>query len=693
MEELNEMQPEVKEPMATVNESPVTENATENPVQESVNDPVADTSAAEVQPETANEQAEKNSKTPEETAQPAEEPAPVDEESPNSEEPKAADTPTEEAAVEEEPVVDYSNRTREELIEDLKELLQIDDITKIKNRVAGIKLCFGNADKEVKKAAFDQFIEAGGNKDEYEGGDDAVAENFRKIYSVYRERRQKHIDELEARKQKNLEQKKQILEELRQLIDSDSESLKQTYDQFNTIQDRWKSIGDVPRAEINGLWQNYHFLVEQFFNKVKMNKELMLLDQKKNLESKTLLCEKAEELIVETSITKAFKELQNLREQWREIGPVPVEQNDEIWARFRNAANQIDERRKEFYEQRREEQEKNLLAKQALVEKMQELTAEMPTGTKGWNDTSSALDELLKMWKSIGPVPKEQNEEIWNTFKGGIDRFYEQKKQHFETLKDEQTENYNKKIDLCLQAEAIAKREDWKKATEELLKLQDEWKQIGPVNKKVSEKIWQRFRGACDEFFGKKSEYFNNLRGSEQENLQKKEAILAELKAYSFGEDKEENLNAIKDFQRRWMEVGYVPIAEKQRLQKDFRDTINNLFEQLKISAREAQANAYRERIRNVVGNRQATNSERDNLLDQITKLRNDINLWENNLGFLANSKQADLLKEEFEKKMQSARQQIALLEAKLKILDEASQEDTAKKDAPAAESEAAPEA
>ena len=704
MEEPKEMQPEAMEPAATVNECPVTENATENPVQEPANDPVDDNTTAENQPETTTEQVETNPQTPEEETKPSEETAPETEattepetapepEAHAAEEPQNEEPQAEEVPVEEEPTVDYSNRSREELIEDLRELLQTDDITKIKNRVAALKICFTNADKEAKKAAFDKFIEEGGNKDEYEGGDDTVAETFRKEYAIYRERRQKHIDELEARKQKNLEQKQQILEELRQLIDSDSESLKQTYDQFNTIQERWKAIGDVPRAEINGLWQNYHFLVEQFFNKVKMNKELMLLDQKKNLESKTLLCEKAEELIVETSITKAFKELQNLREQWREIGPVPVEQNDEIWARFRNAANQIDERRKEFYEQRREEQEKNLLAKQALVEKMQELTAEMPTGTKGWNDTSSSLDELLKVWKSIGPVPKEQNEEIWNTFKGGIDRFYEQKKQHFETLKDEQTENYNKKIDLCLQAEAIAKREDWKKATEELLKLQDEWKHIGPVNKKVSEKIWQRFRGACDEFFSKKSEYFNNLRGSEQENLQKKEAILAELKAYSFGDDKEENLNAIKDFQRRWMEVGFVPIAEKQRLQKDFRDTINNLFEQLKISAREAQANAYRERIRNVVGNRQATNSERDNLLDQITKLRNDINLWENNLGFLANSKQADLLKEEFEKKMQSARQQIALLEAKLKILDEASQEETTKKETPAAENEPAPEA
>lgn len=581
----------------------------------------------------------------------------------------ATEEPAAEPEIEEEPVVDYSSHSREELIEALKELLQTDDITKIKNRVGAIKIAFTAADKEAKKTAFEQFIAEGGNKDDYQGGDDIVAESYRKIYSIYRERRQKHIDEVEAAKKHNLELKQQILEELRKLIDDDTESLKHSYDAFNAIQDRWKAIGDVPRSEMNGLWQSYHFLVEQFFNKVKMNKELMLLDQKKNLESKTLLCEKAEELIVEPSIAKAAKELQSLREQWREIGPVPVEQNDEIWTRFLSAATQIDQRRREYYEQRREEMEKNLLAKQALIEKATELTTEMPKTTKEWNDISAQLDELLKVWKSIGPVPREQNEEIWSTFKGCIDRFYAEKKQHFDAVKDEQNENYNKKIDLCLQAEAIAKREDWKKATEELLKLQDEWKQIGPVNRKVSEKIWQRFRGACDEFFARKSEYFTTLRGSEQENLQKKEAIIAELKAYNFGEDKDENLNAIKDFQRRWMEIGYVPIAEKQRLQKEFRDTINAMFEKLKISAREAELNNFRDTIQNGKGARQI-NDKREHLVEQIQKLRGDLNLWENNLGFLASSKQADLLKEEFEKKMQGARQEIALLEAKLKIID-----------------------
>lgn len=667
MEETKEMQNEMN--VANASE-PITENLAEQSAEVTPAEaPVMEQSQTESTVNTVSTENEAPAKCEEPVHDAAE---PAQETKENTDEAEAP-------VIEEEPQVDYSGMSREELLAALQDLLQADDITSIKNRVAAIREHFTELDKEVKKAAFDKFIEEGGNKDEYEGGDDATAEAYRKVYNVYRERRQKHIDELEAAKQKNLEAKKQILEELRQVIADETSTMKQSYDNFNAIQEKWKTIGDVPRADVNELWQNYHFLIEQFFNKVKMNKELMLLDQKKNLEKKTLLCEKAEELIVEPSITKAAKELQSLRDQWKEIGPVPMEQNDEIWTRFRTAANQVDERRREYYAQRHEEQEKNLLAKQALLEKVQEITAEMPTSSKQWGDKSAELDEMLKVWKSIGPVPREQNEEIWKNFKGLIDKFYAEKKGHFESLKDEQNENYNKKIDLCLQAEAIAKRDDWKKATEEILKLQDEWKQIGPVNRKLSEKVWLRFRGACDEFFNRKTEHFNNLRGSEQENLEKKEAILAELKAYAFGDDKDENLNALKDFQRRWMEIGFVPIAEKQRLQKDFRDTINGMFEKLKISAREAEMNNFRESLKNSKG---SIHSKRDHLLEQIQKLRADVSLWENNLGFLANSKQADLLKEEFDKKLQKARQEIALLEAKLRIVDDtANENETESKD------------
>ena len=587
--------------------------------------------------------------------------------------PETTEAPeTQEAPVEEaEPEPDYSNSTREELVAAMKELLGM-DVQKIKNRVAAIRNRFNELNREVQNAAFEKFIAEGGNKDDYQNENDAVAEEMHRLQDQYRAMRQKHIEELEEQKKRNLEAKQALIEEMRQLIDSEEEQVRTAMDKFNSIQERWKAIGEVPREQMNDLWQNYHFQIEQFFAKLKINRELRALDQKRNLEEKIKLCESAEELIMEPSVTKAFKGLQELRARWKEVGPVPVEQNEEIWQRFCNAANQIDERRKEYYDQRKEEMDNNLLAKQALIDKAEELTANEPGSTKEWNDLTAALDELLKVWKTIGTVPREVNEEIWAKFKGIIDRHYEAKKEHFGSIRDEQNANYQKKVELCLKAEAIAKREDWKKATEDLLQLQKEWKETGATNRKVSEKIWQRFRAACDEFFAKKGEFFKERRTSEAENLAKKEAILAELKAHTFGDNREENIEVIKDFQRRWAEAGFVPMADKERLHKEFRGVIDGIFEQLKISAREAEETAYRERLHNIGGDaKKFVNNERQELTERIEKLRNDLALWENNLGFLASSKQADLLKAEFEKKMQGARQQIALLQAKLRILKE----------------------
>ena len=612
----------------------------------------------------------------------AEEPAatPIDNATPVAEQPteETAQQPdteataTEQPAEEKEPEVDYSTFSREELVGALEGLMN-EEVQKIRSRVGAIRNRFNDLNREVQRQAYEAFLAGGGNKDDYQDKPDSVAEAFHKLYTQYRTRRQQYIDNLEAQKKKNLEAKKNLIEELRALVDSEEEQVRTALDKFNDIQERWKGIGDVPRDQMNDLWQNYHFQIEQFFNKLKINRELRALDQKRNLEQKIQLCEQAEELIMETSTTKAFKALQDLRAQWKEIGPVPAEQNEEIWQRFQAAANQIDERRKEQYEQRKEELDNNLMAKQALVDKAMELSEKHPENVKEWNDLTNAFDELLKMWKTIGPVPREVNEEIWTKFKGLIDKHYEEKKEYFGAIRDEQNSNYQKKVELCLKAEAIAKREDWKKATEELLQLQQEWKQIGATSRKVSEKVWQRFRGACDEFFAKKGEFFKERRSSEHENLAAKEAIIAELKAHQFGENREENLAAIKDFQRRWAEVGFVPMAEKERLQKEFRGEIDRIFEQLKISAREAEETAFRERIRNAGGDaKRLVSSERQELQEKIEKLRSDLSLWENNLGFLASSKQADLLKQEFEKKMQGARQQIALMQAKLRILNEA---------------------
>ena len=572
----------------------------------------------------------------------------------------------------EEPTVDYSSYTREQLVDALKELVENESILRIKNRVASIKLAFVPLNKAYQDEQFEAFLADGGNKDEYQSTDDQTAANYRKYINKYRENRKKYQEEQETVKLKNLASKQEILEELKKLIEVD-DTLKQTHEDFKVLQEKWKSIGEVPRAEINNLWQTYHFLVEKFFNKVKINRELRMLDLKRNLEQKIELCEKVEELLVDTSINDSFKRLQQYREQWRTIGPVPTDKNEEIWARFYNAAEQVDQRRKEFYDQRKEEMDKNLLAKTALCEKAEELTAKHPEKINAWNEISNELNDMLKVWKTIGPVPKDVNEEIWERFKSTLDKFFEAKKEHFENLKGEQANNYNLKVDLCLQAEAISKRDDWKKATEDLLKLQEEWKKIGTVPRKMSDKIWARFRSACDEFFARKTEYYSGKKGVEAENLAKKREIIEKVKQFEFGEDKEQNLAIIKDFQRQWMEIGHVPVAEKDKLYKEFRGTINAHFERLKVSVREAQETMYRERLKTVSGNDMSkfVSEEKRDLQDKIQKLKADLMLWENNLGFLANSKNATLLKEEFEKKMQSARQQIALLEAKLKILNE----------------------
>ena len=651
-------------------------NANANEVSERISD-------AEVSERVAEPEVSEPTPAPEAVAEPEPvsepeaiaEPAPVAEPEPT---PAPAAEPEVEAT---EPEPDYTALTRGELVEAMKTLLAESDVQKIRTRVANLWSRFGELNREEHARAFEKFIADGGNKDEYEPKDDALADEMRGLHDEYRQRRQRYMEEQEEMKKRNLAAKQALIEEMRALTDSEEEQVKVSLEKFNEIQERWKAIGEVPREQMNDLWQNYHFQIEQFFNKLKINRELRALDQKRNLEEKIKLCEAAEELIMESSVTKAFKGLQDLRARWKETGPVPVEQNEEIWQRFCNAANQIDERRKEYYDQRKEEQESNLLAKQALVEKAIELTEKQPTTTKEWNDTTAALDELLKVWKSIGPVPREVNEEIWTKFKGMIDKHYSEKKEYFGTIRDEQEANYQKKIDLCLKAEAIAKREDWKNATKELLELQEEWKNIGATSRKVSEKVWQRFRKACDEFFAKKGEFFSERRASEHENLAAKEAIIAELKAHQFGDDREENLNAIKEFQRRWAEVGFVPMADKERLHKEFRAEIDRIFEQLKISAREAEETAYRERIRNAGGDaKKFVNNEKAELQEKIEKMRSDLALWENNLGFLANSKQADLLKQEFEKKMQGARQQIALMQAKLRILNDAEKSETAEK-------------
>jgi hypothetical protein len=573
--------------------------------------------------------------------------------------------------------LNYDQLTRIELVELLEALVQSGDLDEIKKKIAPIKVAFVKQSKAEQEKALEENLKDKEEDDSTEAPrqKDEVEERFNAAFEIYREKRQAFNEQQELLKQENLEKKKLILEEIKALIESE-ESLKKTYDEFRILQDKWREIGLVPKAELNNLWQNYHFLVEKFFDKVKINKELRDLDLKKNLETKIELCEKAEELLLESSVHKAFKKLQNYHQQWKESGPVPQDKKNEIWERFKNASDKINQLRREHYDSLKDEQTSNFLAKSALCEKAEEVLKRENNSVKEWQESTNQISEILKVWKTIGPAPRIQNDQIWERFKSYLNAFFSAQKEHFQAIKDEQMNNYNLKLDLCKQAEAIKDSTEWRQTSQELINLQKEWKQIGPVPKRQSDKIWKRFRAACDHFFKSKSEYFSSIKQHETDNLALREELIRKIEAYEYEKDKNKNLEILKEFQREWTEIGHVPFKDKDRLQTEFRNAINKQLDKLKINKAEMQAINYKQRIDEIKDRPNAgriINNEITFLQTKRKKMEDEVNLWENNIGFLANSKKADLLKQEFEKKIGTMKSEINILTEKIRLLEKES--------------------
>lgn len=568
---------------------------------------------------------------------------------------------------------DFSALNKLELIEILEETVQDADVVKIKDKVVAIKSNFLRICKEERDKEMEQFILDGGDKENYEHVEDPLEVRFKAAFNIFRDNKLKYNEVVEEQKVVNLQQKNAILEELKQLINSE-ETLKKTYDEFRSLQDRWKEIGQVPATEITNLWNNYHFLVEKFYDKVKINRELRDLDLKKNLEAKIELCEKTEELLLEKSVVKAFKLLQKYHDEWKEIGPVPQEKKDEIWERFKNTTDKINQVRREHYSKIQEEQQGNYDAKAAICEKIEELLNDNINSIGAWQKKSNDVNELFKLWKTIGPAQKKLNDEIWARFKGSMDAFFANKKEFFSRLKEQQLENYNRKLQLCVEAEALADSKEWKKATDRIKKLQEEWKKIGPVPKRHSDKIWKRFRSACDAFFTSKSEHFSGIKGVEEENLRLKRELLERIKAYEIKSERSENMEAIKAFQREWMAIGYVPMKYKDATQDEYRKSIDALFDKMKFNENEISTAQYRNMVEGMKDDpesRDKVRRERNILTNKITKLREEISVLENNIGFFSGSKQSEIMRAEYEKKINRAKNDVKVLEAKLKILNE----------------------
>ena len=560
-----------------------------------------------------------------------------------------------------------------QLVELLEEVVKETDIQAIKDKVAAIRLHFNKLNKEDMDNELEQFLQSGGTAEAYEHKEDPLEQRFSAAFGIFKANRAKQNEDLEKQKQENLAKKQAILEELKAIIASD-ESLKKTYDDFRALQDRWKEIGPVPTTENANLWNTYHFLVEQFFDKVKIERELRDLDMRKNLDAKIELCERAEELLDEKSMTKAFKALQKLHEEWKEIGPVPQEKKDEIWERFKAASDKINQIRREHYAKLEEGQTANLEAKKELCDRADALLAEEPTSVNGWQKKSDELSEIFGIWKTLGPASKKDNEEIWARFKATMDAFFAKKKEFFASMKDRQNENLERKTQLCVEAEALMDSTDWKNATEQLKRIQEEWKTIGPVPKRHADKIWKRFRAACDTFFTRKNEHFSGRKSEEEANLAAKRALLDEIRAFQLTESRSENMEAIKAFQKRWIEIGFVPFRQKEAINKEYRELIDGLFDAMRRNQNEASTNEYREMMASLKDDPSAgdrVRREHNTLQARIQRLRDEIAAMENNIGFFSSSKNSELMRAEYEKKINKAKEDLKVLEEKLKMTEE----------------------
>jgi len=572
----------------------------------------------------------------------------------------------------EEPV-NLAQMSKEQLIALLGEMLNNRPLETIINDVENIKINYYKKHKAEIERKRKAFVEQGGALEDFKVEDDPYEAEIKELLRRYRELKGEFNKVQEDHKHKNLEGKYKIIEDIKELV-KNKESINKTFQEFRELQKRWRTIGPVPQQNVKDLWENYHHHVEAFYDYIRINQELRDLDLKKNLESKMHLCEKAEELILETNVVEAFRVLQDLHEQWREIGPVPAEMRVEIWNRFKEATSKINKKHQDHFVDLKNEQKSNLEAKTALCEKAEELSNMEMHSNKDWTARSNELIELQKVWKTIGFAPKKDNAKIYKRFRDACDSFFNRKRDYYGVFKEEQNNNLQLKIDLCIQAEALKESNEWKKTTEELIALQQRWKEIGPIHHKQSEKVWKRFRTACDLFFERKSRHFSEVDSSFGANLQKKQQLIRQIEEFQINEDAEECLTRLKDYQRQWAEIGFVPLKDKDEIHEKYRQAINNKFDSLRIDDSHRHILKFKTKLEEYLekpNGMQRIRQEREKFITRLKQLESDIVLWENNIGFFARSRNAETMIKDVETKIESSKKNIELLNRKISMIDE----------------------
>ena len=585
-------------------------------------------------------------------------------------EPATTETPAEEI-VSEKPVEPVQKLTKEEILAKLKEVVA--DVENVaKPEIDGLKQSFYKLHNAEQDAARKLFIENGGAAENFVPQTDCVEEEFKNIMSVIKEKRSALTAELEKQKEMNLQVKLSIIEELKELVESPDDANK-SYTEFKKLQQQWNEVKLVPQAKVNELWKNYQLYVEKFYDLLKLNNEFREYDFKKNLEIKTHLCEAAEKLADEADVVSAFHQLQKLHQEFRDTGPVAKELRDEIWARFKAASTTVNRRHQQHFEALKEVEQHNLDQKTVICEIIEAIDYKELTNFASWESKTQEVIALQNKWKTIGFAPQKMNVKIFERFRKACDEFFRKKGEFFKSLKEGMNENLEKKRALCEKAEALKDSTDWKATADELTKLQKEWKTIGSVAKKYSDAVWKRFISACDYFFEQKNKATSSQRSVEQENLEQKKAIIEKLNAIDDQMDTEEATQLVRDLMKEWNGIGHVPFKEKDRIYKQYHSQVDKLFERFNISASNKKLSNFKSTISSIQeGSPQALYREREKLVRAFDNMKNELQTYENNLGFLTtSSKKGNSLLTEINRKVEKLKADIELVKEKIKVVDE----------------------
>lgn len=561
-------------------------------------------------------------------------------------------------------------KTKQEVVERLKEIAASDEAP-VKDEIDLLKTVFYKLHIAEREARLKEYIDGGGNPETYQVVPDQDEETFKAQMAVIREKRAKIMQQQEAEKQANLEKKLEIIEKIKAMATSPDEAGK-SYNEFKELQQQWKDIKNVPADKANELWRNYQLYVEQFYDLLKLNSEAREYDFKKNLEMKTKLCEAAEKLADEEDVISAFHQLQELHQQYREIGPVAKELREEVWARFKAASTVINKRHQQHFEDLRAKEEENLARKTALCEKVEELGKAENKGAADWEKRSKEIIDIQNEWKTIGFAPQKMNVKIFERFRAACDDFFGRKAEYFKVLKVTFSENIEKKKALVEKAQALADSTDWKATSDKLIALQKEWKTVGMVPKKLGDQLWQEFLGACNKFFEARNAAGAGQRNEEHANLEKKKGIIEQLKALAenAAEATKEKVQALTE---EYNKVGHVPYKEKDKLYEAYHEVLDRIYKELNISTKRRRLNDFKANIKNVAKRgEEALDNERGRLARRFEQLKQEIQTYENNLGFLnASSKKGNSLIDEMNRKVQHLRDDLELVRQKIKAIDE----------------------